>query len=1015
MPIGIGKMRLDVVSMTRIIQKTENIPTEEMNTDSKKSNIYDHVKKEESENIQQANINNTDVCKDVNRFLREIRTLKRQNRINEQQHLVTKLREIHGSYRSLSSKSGIPLKTVHQWCSSPKERQHKAKSMAQLRKDEFINFLMQDTVTYTSACKRYAGKRFLVDTYQEIYQKYLNQPEYHKYGVISKTTMRTYKPKNILLSGSTPLNQCLCDHCENCSLMIKGLVAAGVRGIPPNKYLVIDSTLCDLRTGQFGTSYSFATHECLTRNCEDCGKHKLKIHIDELNSDLLKLNKPITYHRWKSVEGKSAPQKFAIKKPLKAVVNDFLDLVQKLSKHLFRSNWHKNVFDYIKKNLLTGYVLQVMDFAMNFNNWYQDEVQSAYWCSTQTTIHGTINFFRCPRRGCTQLVTMALVHISDDVKHDSFLARAAQNLTFAYLVEAGVPLDLIIQFCDNCASQYKSRRPFAELARCALQIIRIYFGEKHGKSHADALFGRLKAWMSYRIKSRRFVVTNANDFYQYCREYYQTPVLHNCCQHYRVEFQFIRPSDVRRHQDCDLETHVDKTQEIYSVRNTPEPLTLKVRHVPCLCPPCINEEGQCLNSSHTDPWRLVNLIPQKGANLRKYQKRKRPDDRIRNAAPETPSDEEIVQDVAAEQEVEVNVNDQHEESGDEELPDISFEKFQNRRRRNDERHVTDPVTDKNSPSTCTWMNSSETTASDEVIIIPSSSEGIQESTSQEDEIIEICAKTSQEFRLSGENVMTKTTERSVPDVTDPELPDIVYWLSILTSLLDCTDYPTLEKVATEYYNSGLRALQKREESSFTPGIDVMDNVAQNDIPPDGPVNLKAITTIGDGNCLCRALSKAFYNSDSKHIELRVRIIIEGIINKKKYITDECLERGASVVHGNADLPTVFATFSEYYTPGQKISDETLDYIYSMEIYSCCRMSSYMGIWQLAQASSVLGVPVHTIYPIRGECSIRNDFHRIFFPIDYPTSRDDDPVVIMWTGVREGAAPVHFVPLVKSYK
>ena len=230
----------------------------------------------------------------------------------------------------------------------------------------------------------------------------------------------------------------------------------------------------------------------------------------------------------------------------------------------------------MKNNMVPGYVLQVMDFTMNFNNWYQDEVQSAYWCRTQTTIHATINFYNCPRSGCRELVTLALVHIMDDLKHDSFLARVAQNLTFTYLVEAGVPLDLIVQFCDNCAAQYKSHKPFIELPCNRLDIIRIYFGEKHGKSHADALFGRLKAWMSYRIKSRKYVVRNAHDFYNYCRESYQTPVLTDCCQHYRVKFQFIRLSDISRHQDCDLDTHVDGTHKIYSVCNTPEPVTLMV-------------------------------------------------------------------------------------------------------------------------------------------------------------------------------------------------------------------------------------------------------------------------------------------------------------------------------------------------------------------------------------------------------------------------------------------------------
>ena len=182
---------------------------------------------------------------------------------------------------------------------------------------------------------------------------------------------------------------------------------------------------------------------------------------------------------------------------------------------------------------------------MNFNNWYQDEVQAAYWCRTQTTIHGTINFFQYPRMKCQEIVTLALVHITDNLKHDSFLSRAAQNLTFKYLVNLGIPLDLIIQFCDNCAAQYKSRRPFAELARTALKIIRVYFGEKHGKSHADTLFGHLKAWMTYNICNPHFVVKNAHDFFQFCIQYYQTPPLdHDCLkQHFPKRMHFAPTTD----------------------------------------------------------------------------------------------------------------------------------------------------------------------------------------------------------------------------------------------------------------------------------------------------------------------------------------------------------------------------------------------------------------------------------------------------------------------------------------
>ena len=120
---------------------------------------------------------------------------------------------------------------------------------------------------------------------------------------------------------------------------------------------------------------------------------------------------------------------------------------------------------------------------------------------------------------------------------------------------------------------------------------------------------------------------------------------------------------------------------------------------------------------------------------------------------------------------------------------------------------------------------------------------------------------------------------------------------------------------------------------------------------------------------------------------------------KFYLKDNYLERGTSVTHKNADLPTVFTTFSEFYTPGQRLKEDSIASIYAMEIHSITRLGSYMGLWQLSQVSSVFGVPIHTIYPVHGKCTIRKDFNRMFFPIDY-TGRDHDEeaLVIMWTAL-----------------
>ena len=260
--------------------------------------------------------------------------------------------------------------------------------------------------------------------------------------------------------------------------------------------------------------------------------------------------------------------------------------------------------------------------------------------------------------------------------------------------------------------------------------------------------------------------------------------------------------------------------------------------------------------------------------------------------------------------------------------------------------------------------------------------------------------------------MKKLKKITPEDITYELIPYCVLWASILSALQACTDNIELENLAYSL-KVVLPPLAGCVKAMFDAEKDRIDEVTQADIPIDGPMMLTAVFTEGDGNCLCRALSKAYFNTEERHIELRIWIIIEAIVNKKFYLSDDYLERGATCTHCNADLPTVFTTFSEFYTPGQKITPDTISCIYSLEVFSCAKMNSYMGIWQLAQSASVLGVPIYTIYPVCGECTIRNDFHRMFFPVNYPTSADEEPLVIMWTGLRCGTVPIHFVPLLEN--
>ena len=187
--------------------------------------------------------------------------------------------------------------------------------------------------------------------------------------------------------------------------------------------------------------------------------------------------------------GKSTPKKCQITGTVQQAVDQLLEMLETLKIHIFRSTWHRNIFEFIRKNVQTGYVVQIFDFTMNFCNIYQDEVQSAYWDSSQMSIHCIINYFLCPIENCSELVSLNLVQITDDLKQDSFLACAAHNIAVKYLAEIGIPMDMIIQFCNNCSSQYKSRRPFAEIARYARHIICVFLVKKMARVIVMASLG----------------------------------------------------------------------------------------------------------------------------------------------------------------------------------------------------------------------------------------------------------------------------------------------------------------------------------------------------------------------------------------------------------------------------------------------------------------------------------------------------------------------------------------------
>ena len=125
--------------------------------------------------------------------------------------------------------------------------------------------------------------------------------------------------------------------------------------------------------------------------------------------------------------------------------------------------------------------------------------------------------------------------------------------------------------------------------------------------------------------------------------------------------------------------------------------------------------------------------------------------------------------------------------------------------------VTDTVTDMHTDS-CTWLNQDENANSD-----------------GEEEIHDVNSPVDVGHELLKPKDILSQKE---------DIPDSVLWHSVLSALEECANFNQLVQLSSEL-KQVLPKMKPRKEAVFSPECDVIDQVAQKEIPLEGPVHLKA--------------------------------------------------------------------------------------------------------------------------------------------------------------------------------
>lgn len=146
-------------------------------------------------------------------------------------------------------------------------------------------------------------------------------------------------------------------------------------------------------------------------------------------------------------------------------------------------------------------------------------------------------------------------------------------------------------------------------------------------------------------------------------------------------------------------------------------------------------------------------------------------------------------------------------------------------------------------------------------------------------------------------------------------------------------------------------------------------------------------TTGDGNCLFNAVSIALTGSEDRAAELRLRTSVEMALNADSY-----------TCHPDYDLLMT-------HSPS-----------FNTSMQDCCTEGAYSSIWTIMALSSVVGLPIKSVYPpMNGpQCKAHQALSKTFATED---NAHLEPVNVLWSRMGPWRPPNwtgnHFVPVLKQ--
>lgn len=366
----------------------------------------------------------------------------------------------------------------------------------------------KDSITVVRDGKKVKEQRhYLLMTIQEAFALY---KEENPNDSVKLTSFKSFRPDVVLFRSDMPHNVCVCQYHENVNLILQGL--GRINTIPDNHKLLLRTLCCDIDN-----------ENCIFGKCETCQRKISTDSLAELVDDDELLSENAKWFKWiRTDEGKMA------KVEETGTVNDALQLLaDKLPAfkiHCFIKSKQAAEFVLAYSNPRPNHAVMQIDFSENAAIIEQDEVQSAHWSHIQVTIFTAVAWIMED--------TKSYCITSDTQSHDKYTAAVFLNTLIDNLRAAmpGELTDLDI-FSDGAGQHFKQKYMFLFISSLleskGIRIHWHFFATSHGKGAVDGIGGTVKRTVFSGVKSRRYHITNAEEYASCAKELLKsTTILH---------------------------------------------------------------------------------------------------------------------------------------------------------------------------------------------------------------------------------------------------------------------------------------------------------------------------------------------------------------------------------------------------------------------------------------------------------------------------------------------------------